>query len=215
MFQQRPVWRYLRVTGRVKLWVSGLLPVVSTATVIRKQSLERHYVTAEVQHRAQNKRHHFQRRESSCRSFGGTHKWISATRVQFIWTLTRMSSTTNTGWEVEVVTVTVLRQRLTSEKSIFYATLTTRIWNSPRRCYLDSGLNNLKHCRKCRAVISPHYNVARSIAGCSLCCVLPCSNRNKKKKEKNNFTLGMFWVYLARRLNSWWCQVWFPAPARR
>lgn len=98
MFQQRPVWRYLRVTGRVKLWVSGLLPVVSTATVIRKQSLERHYVTAEVQHRAQNKRHHFQRRESSCRSFGGTHKWISATRVQFIWTRFDPNELHNKHW---------------------------------------------------------------------------------------------------------------------
>lgn len=91
--------RYLRVTGRVKLWVSGLHPDVSAAIMIRKQSLESSTVsrlagrfTAEVQHRKQNNGHHFQ---------------------------LHMSSTTNIGWEVEVVTVTVLLQRLTSEKSIF------------------------------------------------------------------------------------------------
>lgn len=55
------------MTGRVKLLVSGLLPDVSAAIMIRKQSLESSTVsrlagrfTAEVQHRKQNKRHHFQ-----------------------------------------------------------------------------------------------------------------------------------------------------------
>lgn len=59
--------RYLRVTGRVKLWVSGLHPDVSAAIMIRKQSLESSTVsrltgrfTAEVQHRKQNNGHHFQ-----------------------------------------------------------------------------------------------------------------------------------------------------------
>ena len=85
--------------------------------------------------------------------------------------------------------------------------------------------------QKCRTVIYPHYNVARSIrVSCTVgswaaTCVtsLPLSNRKKqkkkkkkkkKKKERNNITSGMLWVYLARQLNSWWCQIWFPAPVR-
>lgn len=87
--------------------------------MIRELSLESYLMsrltgrfTAEVQHSKQNNRHH------SSRSFGGTHKRITATRVQFIWNL-------DIGWKVEVVTVTVFTAE--THKPIFMQLLTTRI----------------------------------------------------------------------------------------